>query len=288
MVDVIRDIPAMQARAEAIRQSGSTIAVVPTMGALHEGHCTLIRAARQQCDVVITTIFVNPTQFGPGEDFEAYPRDLERDVTLAHDAGTDYVFAPSSRDVYATDHQTYVAVEQLTSVLEGRSRPGHFRGVTTVVAKLFNMTHPHVAVFGQKDAQQVVVIKRMVRDLNFRVEIVVVPVVREPDGLAMSSRNAYLSAAERREAPVLYRSLCQARTDVLSGEHSGAAIVSRMQELISSRSSAEIDYCSVAHAESLEELQTIVPGVPVLVSLAARFGSTRLIDNIQFTVERGS
>jgi pantoate--beta-alanine ligase len=288
MVEVISDIPAMQERADAIRQSGSTIAVVPTMGALHEGHCTLIRTARTQCDVVITTVFVNPTQFGPAEDFDAYPRDLERDVTLAHDAGTDVVFAPARGDVYATDHETYVTVEHLTSVLEGKSRPGHFRGVTTVVAKLFNITRPHVAVFGQKDAQQVAVIRRMVRDLNCGVRIVVVPVVREPDGLAMSSRNAYLSTKERREAPVLYQSLCQARTDVLSGEYSGAAIVSRMKELISSRSSAEIDYCSVAHAESLEELQTIVPGVPVLVSLAARFGSTRLIDNIQFTVERGT
>jgi pantoate--beta-alanine ligase len=286
MVEVIRDIPSMQRQVEAIRQSGAKIGLVPTMGSLHEGHLSLIRAARDRSDIVITTVFVNPTQFGPGEDFDAYPRDLERDVTLAHDAGTDVVFAPTTADVYVQDHLTFVTVERLTSVLEGKFRPDHFRGVTTVVAKLFNMTHPHVAVFGQKDAQQIVVVKRMVRDLNIDVEIVVVPVVREPDGVAMSSRNIYLSVGQRREAPVLYQSLCQARTDLQSGESSCAVIVRRMKELISSRSSADIDYCSVAHAESLEELQTIRPGVPVLISLAARFGSTRLIDNISFILEK--
>ncbi|MDH3252550.1 MAG: pantoate--beta-alanine ligase [Ignavibacteria bacterium] len=286
MVEVIHDIFSMQQQAERIRRSGTTIGLVPTMGSLHEGHLSLIRRARNQSDVVITTVFVNPTQFAPGEDFEAYPRNLERDVTLAHDAGTDYVFAPASGEVYCQDHLTYVTVDQLTSVLEGKFRPNHFRGVTTVVAKLFNVTRPHIAVFGQKDAQQVVVIRRMVRDLNIDVEIVVVPIVREPDGLAMSSRNVYLTDEQRREAPVLFHSLGQAQTDIVNGERSCGVIIRRMRELITSRSSAEIDYCSAAHGESLEELNSIPSGKPVLISLAARFGTTRLIDNIQFTVEK--
>jgi pantoate--beta-alanine ligase len=278
---VIHGIADMQRKAEELRVSGDTIGVVPTMGFLHDGHLSLIRAARQRARSVITTVFVNPTQFGPGEDLERYPRDLGRDIRLAGEAGSDIVFAPAADEMFDGDFRTYVTVAELTAVLEGKSRPSHFRGVTTVVAKLFNITKPHLAVFGQKDAQQVVVIRRMVRDLNFDIEIVVAPIVREPDGLAMSSRNTYLSPEQRRSAPAVYAGLKEAELRVRAGERSGNAIRALVREIITSRSPGTIDYVSVADADTLLEVTDIQPGVPVLISAAVRFGSTRLIDNVQ-------
>ena len=270
----------MQRTALSLRGGAKTIAIVPTMGALHEGHRSLIQLAGKHADVVVTTVFVNPAQFGPGEDFGRYPRDLEEDRRTASSAGSDIVFAPDTVEMYASDHVTYVHVDRLTEVLEGSHRPGHFRGVTTVVGKFFNIVKPHTAVFGQKDAQQVAVIRRMVSDLNFGIDIVVGPTVREPDGLAMSSRNAYLSPEQRREAAVLYQALRHAEERIRGGERSIAEIIGEMKEWIESRSSGSIDYISIADEESLEELGTVPRERGVLVSLAVRFGSTRLIDNI--------
>jgi pantoate--beta-alanine ligase len=276
----LTDPRAMQHEADALRRAGRRIAVVPTMGALHEGHRALMREARTRADCVIVTLFVNPSQFGAGEDFERYPRNREGDATLAQAAGVDILFAPEAASMYGPGFQTTVNVEQLSLPLEGAFRPTHFRGVATIVTKLFILTSPHCAIFGQKDAQQVVVIRRLIRDLDFNIELVVIPTVREPDGLALSSRNTYLTPAQRREAPVLYASLRQAEAMIGSGERSGEAIVRSIREMISTGSGGRIDYCSVADGETLQELRQIPPGITVLVSLAVRFGTTRLIDNI--------
>jgi pantoate--beta-alanine ligase len=278
-IEFIDNPVAMQQRAEEARLRGRRIAVVPTMGALHEGHCSLIRLARERSDLVITTIFVNPTQFGEGEDFDRYPRDLERDVALAKGAGTEIVFAPSREEMYPAGFVTTVAVEKITEVLEGAIRPGHFRGMVTVVAKLLNITRPDVAIFGQKDAQQVAVIRRMIRDLNFGVEIVVAPIVREADGLAMSSRNIYLTPAQRAEAPVLYRSLQSAAALIREGERNPETIRRAVMRLIAAASSGIVQYVSLADEESLEERGVLLAGERILVSLAVRYGPTRLIDN---------
>ena len=280
MATLIRDVSHMQRVADEARAIGRRIAVVPTMGYLHEGHLSLIRIAKRHADVVITTIFVNPTQFGPAEDFDRYPRDLSHDTTLATSAGTDYLFTPDTKAMYASDHHTFVTVERLDSVLEGKARPGHFRGVATVVAKLFNIAKPHVAVFGQKDAQQVIVVRQMMKDLNFDIELVVAPTVREPDGLAMSSRNTYLTPEQRAEAPVLYQSLKKADRLIREKVSDSAQVIDAMREEITSRSSGIIDYISVADGITLKELQTCKDRRPILVSLAVRFGATRLIDNI--------
>ncbi len=280
----IQDPLQMQRESEGFRSAGKRVVLVPTMGALHAGHAALIREARKRGDVVIVTVFVNPVQFGRGEDFGRYPRDLEGDLRTAAEAGADILFTPETAAMYPPGYQTFVTVEAISLPLEGSARPGHFRGVTTVVAKLFNITRPHCAVFGQKDAQQVAVLRRMARDLDTGIEIVVVPTVREPDGLALSSRNAYLSEAERSEAPVLYRSLRFAEERVRAGERSADALVAAVISEITSCSSAAIDYVSVADAESLEPLSSLPPGRTVLVSLAARFGTTRLIDNIQIRI----
>ncbi len=280
MATLIRDVSHMQRIADETRASGRRIAVVPTMGYLHEGHLSLIRIAKRHADLVITTIFVNPTQFGPAEDFNRYPRDLSHDTALATSAGTDYLFTPATDAMYGSGHHSYVNVEQLDSVLEGKSRPGHFRGVATVVAKLFNITKPHVAVFGQKDAQQVVVVRQMIKDLNFDIELVVAPTVREPDGLAMSSRNTYLTSEQRAGAPVLYQALKQADRLIREENSDSAQIINAMREEITSRSSGIIDYVSIADGVTLEELQSCRDHRPILVSLAVRFGATRLIDNI--------
>ena len=280
MAITVETVSRMHLTADTLRREGKRIAVVPTMGALHAGHLSLIRLARKHADVVVATIFVNPLQFGPGEDFERYPRPLPKDVMAAADSGAEYVFAPSVGEMYPAGFQTSVQVERLTAVLEGAVRPGHFRGVTTIVAKLFNAVKPHVAVFGQKDAQQLAVIKRMTADLGFHVDIVVGATVREPDGLAMSSRNVYLTEAQRKEAPVLYQALSLARDRIQQGEYRRATLVEEMRAVISGRSSATIDYLSVADAGTLEEVEQITPGKDVLISLAARFGTTRLIDNI--------
>jgi pantoate--beta-alanine ligase len=281
---IIHDIVEMQRRADEERTQGRRIAVVPTMGALHEGHGALIRTACMWADVVVTTVFVNPTQFGPGEDFARYPRDLQRDAAFAEAAGCNILFAPAAESMYPAGFCTHVDVERLGAVLEGKSRPGHFRGVLTVVTKLLLITRPHVAVFGQKDAQQVVLVRQMLRDLNFGVDLVVVPIVREADGLALSSRNAYLSAGERLEATVLYRALQQAESAIRGGERVSAAVIGAMRRLIEETSSGVIDYISIADARSLRELSRIPTRSPVLVSLAVRFGETRLIDNLFLTL----
>lgn len=270
----------MQRRAEDLRQEGTRIAVIPTMGFLHEGHLSLIRLGRQHSDVVITTIFVNPTQFGPSEDFHRYPRDLDADVTHATEAGTDYIFAPETEAMYPAGYQAFVDLVNISTVLEGKSRPGHFRGVATVVAKLFNITKPHVAIFGQKDAQQAAVIRQMVQDMNIDVKLIVAPIVREPDGLAMSSRNVFLSPEQRREAPVLFRSLQLAEQRIRQRGATGAQVIGEMKKLIESHSSGQVDYISIADSETLEELNTCESPRSILISLAVRFGSTRLIDNV--------
>lgn len=282
MAVVIKDITEMQQTAERFRIQGRRIGVVPTMGYLHQGHLKLVEVARQHADVVITTIFVNPTQFGPTEDFSRYPRDLDRDTRLASTVGTDYVFVPETESMYPSGYHTFVEVERLAGVLEGKSRPGHFRGVATVVGKIFNITKPHVAVFGQKDAQQVVVVRQMLRDLNFDIELIVCPIVREPDGLAMSSRNVYLSKDQRSQAPVLFKSIKLAEELIRSGEHNCARVIERMKALIAEHSSGVVDYISIADGATLDELKECRG--TVLVSLAVRFGSTRLIDNTTITV----
>jgi len=283
MAEVISDIARMQQTAESLRLAGRRIAVVPTMGALHEGHLTLIRKARELADVVIVTVFVNPLQFGTGEDLERYPRDLDRDASLASAAGASYIFAPSAGDMYPKGFRTSVEAGSLATVLEGRSRPGHFRGVATVVVKLLNLTRPHVAVFGQKDAQQVVIVRQLIRDLNMMTDLVVVPIVREADGLAMSSRNVYLTASQRAEAPILFRALQRGAEMVAGGERSAEGIIGEIGTLIRSRSGGVIDYISIADAVTLEEQSECRPGHQLLISLAVRFGTTRLIDNIQVT-----
>jgi len=281
---IVHDPSAMQTLADDARKSGKAIAFVPTMGALHAGHLTLIREATQYGDLVVTSIFVNPTQFGQGEDFDRYPRDLDRDAALAAEAGSELVFAPSAAAMYPAGYATCVNVEGITAVLEGRSRPGHFRGVATVVAKLCLIVKPDVLLLGQKDGQQVAVLRRMLRDLNFAVRLVVVPTVRERDGLAMSSRNVYLTAEQRAEAPVLYASLRKGEKLVRGGERDAERVRAAVRAMITGGSHGVIDYVSVAHGDTLEELTALAPPCPVMVSLAVRFGSTRLIDNICFTI----
>ncbi|MEN3038340.1 MAG: pantoate--beta-alanine ligase [Candidatus Kryptonium sp.] len=276
---IITKVKEMQKVADELRREGKIIGVVPTMGYLHEGHLSLIRIAKERSDVVITTIFVNPLQFAPHEDYDRYPRDFERDVKLAQSAGCDIIFHPSVEEMYPGNFLTYVEVEKLSEVLEGEFRPTHFRGVTTVVAKLFNITKPHIAVFGQKDAQQALIIKQMVRDLNFDIDIIVAPIVREPDGLAMSSRNVYLSETERKEATVLYESLKLAEDLAASGERNPKVIISKMEELIKSKPSAKIDYVAIVKPDTLEEVENLSEGNEYLVALAVRIGTTRLIDN---------
>lgn len=282
-MNIISSVREMQLEAERLRHAGKKIAVVPTMGFLHEGHLSLMRIARTY-DIVMSTIFVNPTQFAPHEDFSKYPRNLERDSELAESAGTDILFTPSISEIYQQNHRTFIDVEKLTTVLEGKSRPTHFRGVTTIVAKLFNITKPHVGVFGQKDVQQVVVIQRMIRDLNFDIEILVGPTVREPDGLAMSSRNVFLSESERAQSTVLFRSLRHAEELLRSGERHVSRIVSAMNEMITHQPSAKIDYLSIADVTSLEELSDVQERSNLVISLAVWFGTTRLIDNIQVSL----
>jgi len=248
------------------------------MGYLHQGHLALVKQARQENAAVVASIYVNPTQFGPKEDFAAYPRDLDRDLKLLQGEGTDIVFVPSDDEMYPARFSTWVDVEKVTERLEGASRPGHFRGVATVVAKLFNIVEPTRAYFGQKDAQQVVVIKRMVADLNINVEVVVVPTVRESDGLAMSSRNVYLNPKERKAATVLFKALTLAQQLRQAGERDADKIRQRMTSLIEKVPLAQIDYVSIADVETLEELRWI--DRPAVASLAVRIGKTRLIDNV--------
>ena len=256
-----------------------TVGLVPTMGYLHEGHLELVRRARAANHNVVVSIFVNPTQFGPSEDFLSYPRDIPRDIAMLDSVGTDFVFIPTPAQMYPPNFSTWVDVENVTQGLEGAHRPGHFRGVATVCNKLFNVVEPTRAYFGQKDAQQCVVIRRMVTDLNMALEIVVVPTVREPDGLAMSSRNTYLRPHERQAATVLFRSLNAAKEMWLNGERDAQSVRSGIIELIRKEPLAEkIDYVSIADAETLHELDEIKS--PALISLAVKIGKPRLLDNI--------
>jgi pantoate--beta-alanine ligase len=274
----------MQEIAAGLRAEGKRIAVVPTMGYLHAGHLSLVKIAKENADAVIVTIFVNPTQFGPNEDFSKYPRDIESDTKRAESAGTDYLFIPPTEEMYPKDYFTYVEVEQLTKVLEGGFRPTHFKGVTTVVAKLFNIVQPHVAVFGQKDAQQAVVIQRMVKDLNFPINIIVGPIVRESDGLAMSSRNVYLSPVEREESTVLVNSLKLAEKIIKNGERRAEIIIQEMKSTISAAKSASIDYIAITDPVTLQELRHLPSHGQVLISMAVKIGKTRLIDNLLTTL----
>lgn len=254
-----------------------TVGLVPTMGFLHEGHLSLIRQAKTECNHVIVSIFVNPTQFGPNEDLSKYPRDLEGDLSLISPLGVDFVWNPSAEVMYPNGYQTWVEVEAMTQPLEGSMRPGHFKGVTTVVAKLFNAAQPDKAYFGQKDAQQAAVIRQMTRDLNFPIEIVVCPTVREMDGLAMSSRNKYLNEAERKAAVVLFRSLSAAKGLYESGERDAEKVRGKMKEVLASEPLAQMQYVSCADYDSLEELSEIKG--KALLSMAVFLGKTRLIDN---------
>jgi pantoate--beta-alanine ligase len=263
---------------DALRHPRRVVGLVPTMGALHEGHMSLARAARLDCDVVIATVFVNPTQFGRGEDFERYPRDFERDAALLESEKVDLVFTTTPEEMYPGGYATFVVQEGLEKKLCGRSRPGHFRGVLTVVMKLFNIFHPDFAYFGQKDAQQVIMIRRMAADLHVATVVKSLPTVREEDGLAMSSRNAYLSADERRQAACLYRALSAAKNAAAGGEREPRKLVEMMKKEISAAKGAKIDYAEVVDPETLEA--PAGRGGRMLLALAARIGSTRLIDNI--------
>ena len=265
------------------RRFEGSVGLVPTLGFLHEGHLSLVRAARQRDGHVVVSCFVNPTQFGPGEDYERYPHDPERDLSLLRPEGVDAVFLPAKEEIYPHGDATFVEVAGMDEILEGAHRPGHLRGVATVVAKLFHIVQPHRAYFGQKDAQQLVVVQRMVRDLHLDIEIVPLPTVREPDGLAMSSRNAYLSPQEREAAIVLSKALRQAEELFADGERDGERLRTSMRELIAQEPLAQLDYVSVADVETLRELE-LVEGA-ALASLAVRIGRTRLIDNVTLRPE---
>ncbi len=284
-VRIIKSVTEMKVESERLREKGHRIAFVPTMGYFHEGHLTLMRKARELGDVVVVSIYVNPIQFGPKEDFRDYPRDFERDVTMAAGVGVDIIFAPSDEEMYPEGFQTYVEVTEITRYLCGASRPGHFRGVTTVVAKLFNIVKPHIAVFGEKDYQQLKVIERMVRDLNMDVEIVGVPTVRESDGLAMSSRNVYLSEEERKSALSLVRSLEKARQLVEQGETDADKIVEAVKAFIKSYPHTEIDYVRLVDPETFQDVDSIQG--QVMLALAVKVGKARLIDHAILNAGKG-
>lgn len=269
----------------AARAGFGAIGLVPTMGFLHDGHLSLVRRALAECGAAAASIFVNPAQFGPNEDLASYPRDLERDLALLREAGCGLVWVPSAEEMYPPGFATYVNVEGVTDGLEGARRPGHFRGVATVVAKLFNVVQPTRAYFGQKDVQQTVVIRQMVRDLALPVEIVVAPTVREADGLAMSSRNVYLTPEQRAAAPVLHRALRAAAARFEAGERSGDALRQAMLDVLAAEPLAQVDYASAAHPATLRELEQADEAGAVL-SLAVRIGKTRLIDNLALTTTR--
>jgi pantoate--beta-alanine ligase len=260
------------------REQDRTVGLVPTMGALHEGHLSLVREARRMCDVVVVSVFVNPAQFGPGEDFEHYPRDLTKDTALLTDYNVDYIFAPPVEEIYPKGFGTYVNVEGLSEQLEGASRPGHFRGVATVVTVLLNTIRPDFAFFGQKDAQQALVIRRLVKDLAFDTEIVILPIVREDSGLAISSRNLYLTPDEQKSATILHKALKQAKQAFKDGERNAHRITDLIRQTVESEPRARLDYVTIADAETLERLDR-VDDRPTLIALAAYVGKTRLIDN---------
>lgn len=276
-VKIIKTVRDMHRAADRIRQAGLRLGLVPTMGYLHEGHLSLVRQALKVTDRVVVSIFVNPLQFGPTEDLTAYPRDIDRDLELIDQYGVHLAYLPDEKEIYPGDFATSVRVAELTERLCGASRPGHFEGVTTIVTKLFAAVKPHVAVFGQKDAQQIIVIQRMVRDLNLDVEILMAPTVREADGLAMSSRNAYLSAEERREAPALYRALMVGQKMIAQGERRAQRVVEAMRDVIEPQRSAKIDYIEAVDAKNLAPVTELKNSI--LLAVAVRFGKARLIDN---------
>ena len=278
-MQIFSTIPEARAACRNARAGGKRLGLVPTMGALHEGHLSLVRAAKAQCDAVAVSIFVNPTQFGPAEDLSKYPRQFDRDCRLLEKEGVEILFAPPVEEMYPTsnDEVTWVVVEGLSEKLDGRSRPGHFRGVTTIVSKLFHIVEPETAFFGQKDAAQLAVIRRLVRDLNFPVEIVACPIVREPDGLAMSSRNAYLNREERVRALVLQRSLQKARQQFQAGERTATKLIAAAKEVFAREPQVALDYFEIVDPDTLDPVDRI--SQKTLVAVAAHVGSTRLIDN---------
>ena len=277
----------MKEYARAARAEGLVLGLVPTMGAVHEGHTALVKRARRECSRVIASVFVNPKQFGPKEDYKRYPRDLEKDAEKLAAAGVDALFAPEAADVYPRGFRTYVNVEGISERLEGRSRPGHFRGVATVVLKLFEIVQPHFGYFGRKDAQQVQIISEMTRDLNLDAEIVVCPIVREADGLALSSRNAYLSVAERKAATVLHRALERVRNELAAGVRDAVQLQAVMRGIIEVEPLATVDYAEVVSADTFEPVAGV--GRPCYAVLAVFVGKTRLIDNLLIEpVEKGS
>jgi len=276
-MNVLTTIEAMRSASRAAKTAGKRVGFVPTMGALHEGHLSLVRSAKAQCDVVAASIFVNPTQFGPNEDFSKYPRAFERDRELFAKEGVELLFAPAVEEMYPAGAVTYVTVEGMSERLCGKSRPGHFRGVTTVVSKLFSIVEPDMAFFGQKDAAQVAIIRRMVRDLNIPVEIAVCPIVREADGLAMSSRNTYLDLQQRKAALVLYRSLQKVKREFESGESNAAKLAEQGRKLFAQEPSVRLDYLEIVDPDNLEALDNVESSA--LVAVAAFLGATRLIDN---------
>ncbi len=275
---IIHDIKEMKALVQEVRRQQKTIGFVPTMGCLHEGHLALMKEAKSKTDFVVASIFVNPIQFGVGEDYEEYPRDLNRDSFLVESAGVDAVFTPPVKEMYPHGYATFVDVQQLTDKLCGKSRPGHFRGVTTVVTKLFNIIQPDIAFFGQKDAQQSIILQKMVEDLNMNLKIDTIPTVREVDGLAMSSRNSYLNPEERKAALVLYRSLTAAQKLIESGERNTNVLIKQMNELISLEPLAKIDYIEILSFPDLAETEYLLGRN--LIALAVFIGKTRLIDNM--------
>ena len=280
-MEIITTVAEMKARVAAWKAEGLTIGLTPTMGALHEGHMSLMEAARSACDRVVTSVFVNPLQFGPDEDYDNYPRDLERDAGIAESKGVDVVFHPSGEEMYPENYNTYVVMETLTDTICGASRPGHFRGVCTVVNKLFNIVQPDKAFFGQKDAQQLAVIRRMVRDLNFGIVIVGCPIIREEDGLAKSSRNTYLSAEERTAALCLSRAVFAGQKMVEDGERDAATVLDAMKAIIEAEPLAKIDYVKMVDFENIVQIEKIADE-PILCAMAVYIGKTRLIDNFIF------
>ncbi|MBD3376090.1 pantoate--beta-alanine ligase [candidate division KSB1 bacterium] len=277
---IARKIEQLKTLLAKARLSGHKVGLVPTMGYLHEGHLSLVETIVPYVDLVVMSIFVNPTQFSPSEDYESYPRDLEKDIKRAESAGVEIIFSPSVREMYPKGYQSFIHVDKVSEGLCGASRPHHFRGVTTVVGKLFNIVQPDFAVFGEKDYQQLVVIKQMVKDLNFPVRILGSPIIREDDGLAKSSRNVYLSPEQRRNAPLLYCTLQSVKDAFEGGERTGKTLVEMTRQALDIPE-VQIDYIELVHAESLQPLQGKIHSQPVLLALAVYMGSTRLIDNIR-------
>jgi len=274
---IVKTVQDMQQLSRKVKTHNKSIGLVPTMGYLHKGHLSLMHRARKDCDVVVMSIFVNPTQFAPGEDFKKYPRDFDMDRKLAKKAGVDVVFYPDTKHIYAKSFSTVISVENMDKIWEGKTRPSHFRGVCTIVGKLFNIVDPDIAYFGQKDAQQVAIIKRMVKDLNFNVKIVVEPTVREKDGLAMSSRNKYLSSEERKATMVLYRSLREAEEMIKNGEKKSDNVLERMKSVVKKEKLAHLDYVGIVNQEDFLPVSEI--SKTSLIIIACRIGKTRLIDN---------